>query len=104
MSESLEFRSDAKTVLEFAWMKILKKKISIIFNKVPLENIFLQFSKKIQLFQNNSTMKKKIKNFKNILLWTSRSVWVTKENCYFGLQVSVSNPNSLCIPNASTCP
>ncbi len=25
-------------------------------------------------------------------MWTSRSVWGTKENCYFGLQVFVPNP------------
>ncbi len=41
---------------------------------------------------------------KTMLLWTSRSVQGTKENCYFGLQVSVLNPNSLCTPYASTCP
>ncbi len=29
------------------------------------------------------------------LLWTSRTMWCTKENCYFGLQVSVPNSNSL---------
>ncbi len=28
----------------------------------------------------------------------------TKENYYFGLQVSVPNPNSLCNPYASACP
>ncbi len=33
-----------------------------------------------------------------MLLWTSRSVWGTKENCYFGLQVSVPNRNSPCAP------
>ncbi len=50
--------------------------------------------------------KKKInkKTLKTTLLWTSRSVQGTKENCYFGLQVSVSNPNFLCTPYASTCP
>ncbi len=40
----------------------------------------------------------------NYFLWTSRSVWGTKENCYSGLPVSVSNRNSLCSPYTSTCP
>ncbi len=49
--------------------------------------------------------KKKLKNLKNYpFLWTSRSVWVTKENCYFGLQVPVPSPSSLCSPYASTYP
>ncbi len=42
------------------------------------------------------------KFLKTMLLRTSRSVeGGTKENCYFGLQVSVPNPNFLCIPYAS---
>ncbi len=41
------------------------------------------------------------KILKTTLLWTSRSIWGTKENCYFGLQVSVPNQNSLCVPYAS---
>ncbi len=37
-----------------------------------------------------------------MLLWTSRSKHMgTKENCYFGLQVSVPNLNSLCTPYTS---
>ncbi len=44
---------------------------------------------------------KKKKNEKILittLLWTSRSVWDTKKNCYFGLQVSVPNLNSFYDP------
>ncbi len=44
------------------------------------------------------------KIIKTTVLWTSRSARGTKENCYFGLQVSVPNPNSLCATYASTCP
>ncbi len=57
-----------------------------------LPKIFLQFLKII--------LKEKInkKILKTKLLWKSRSVWGTKKNCYFGLQVSVPNLNSLCPP------
>ncbi len=44
------------------------------------------------------------KILKTTLLWTSRSVWGTMENSYFGLPVSVPIPNSLRAPYASTCP
>ncbi len=42
------------------------------------------------------------KILKTTLLLTSDTG--TKENCYFSLQVSVPNPNSLCTTYASTCP
>ncbi len=58
------------------------------------EETFLKFFNFLNLLLKK--INKKI--LKTTLLWTSRSIWDTKENCYFGLQVSVPNPNSLCAP------
>ncbi len=44
------------------------------------------------------------KILKTTLLRKSRSKGGTKENRYFGLQVSFPNPNSLCTPYAATGP
>ncbi len=51
----------------------------------------------------NFVQKINSKILKTTLLWASRSVQDTKENYYFGLQISVPNQNSLCTPCASNC-
>ncbi len=60
---------------------------------------------KVSIISKNALNKSCFKlNFLQIKNLKSRSVRVTKENCYFGLQISVPNPNSLCISCISTCP
>ncbi len=63
---------------------------NIFASNVLSINILLSWSWRMKILG----WKKNEKILKTTLLWTSRSVQATKENCYFGLQVSVLNPNS----------
>ncbi len=80
--------------------------IKIFFSDIWAREFVKYLSKpKGTVRMNISALRTKInlKILKTTLLRTSRNIQNTKENCYFGSQVSVPNPNSLCAPYTSTC-